>query len=178
MTLVIILVIVAVLALLLILRIAVFGNPQVHPGSDPAEQIEPIDLEAFRNLVDPDEAKYLRQCLPMSEFRRVQRERLLAAAAYVKIAARNAAVLAGIGQNVLATGDPSTLGAAQQLIESALVLRRNSALAMIRIYLEFVWPKSGLAAASVLRAYEKLDGRAMLLGRLRNPALPIRISAS
>jgi hypothetical protein len=175
MTLTVILVVLGALALLLIIGLPVFGNSQADPGSD---QIEPIDLEAFRNLVDPGEAEYLRRCLPVSEFRRVQRERLLAVAAYVRVATRNATVLIGIGQNALTASDPSTAAAARQLIESALLLRRNSALILIRIYLEFVWPKSGLAATPIVSAYEKLSGTAMLLGRLQNPASPIRISVS
>lgn len=178
MTLITVLVTIAVLALFFILRIALVGNPLVRTGPDVSEQIQPIDLEAFRNLVDPTEDDYLRRCMPLSEFRRVQRDRLLAVAAYVKIAARNAALLAGIGQDALAAADPSTVEAARQLVERALSLRRNSALALIRIYLQFVWPRSGFAAAPILSAYEKLNGTASLLGRLQNPARPIRIAAS
>lgn len=177
MTLAIVLVIMAALALLFILRIALVGNPLVRPGSDLAERIEPLDLEAFRNLVDPAEDDHLRRCLPLSGFRRVQRQRLLAVAAYIRAAASNAAVLTVIGQNALASADPFTAEAARQVVDSALLLRRNSALILIRIYLEFVWPKSGLAATPMVSAYEKLSASAMLLGRLQNPALPIRISA-
>jgi hypothetical protein len=177
MTLAIVLVTIGALALLLMLRIALLRHAQVGSGADLSEQIEPIDLEAFRNLVDPAEAEYLRRCLPRSQFRQVQRQRLLAVAAYIKAAARNAAVLTVIAQNALASADPFTAEAARRVVESALLLRRNSGLILIRIYLQFVWPQSGLAATPMVSAYEKLNGSAMLLGRLQNPALPIRISA-
>lgn len=177
MTLIIGLVIIGALALLLILRIAIMRNSEGRAGADLSAQIQPVDLEAFRNLIDPVEAGYLRQRLTGSQFRRVQRQRLLAVAAYIKVAASNAAVLARLGQNALASSDPSTVDAARQLVENALLLRRNSAMILIRVYAEFIWPKSGSAATPIVPAYERLSGAAMLLGRLQNPALPIRISA-
>src|SRR5262245_17484957 len=45
-----------------------------------------IDVEAFRNLIDEDEEAYLRNHLPAREFRRVHRERMLAAVEYVRAA--------------------------------------------------------------------------------------------
>jgi hypothetical protein len=99
-------------------------------------------------------------------------------AAYVKVASRNAAVLARIGQTALASNDARTAEAALQLVDHALLLRRNAAFATVRIYAALAWPHSGLAAAPVLHGYERLSGDAMLLGRLQNPAAPVRISAT
>jgi len=48
---------------------------------------------------------------------------------------------------------------------------------LLRIYIAMAWPTSGLAAAPVLHSYEQLNGSAMLLGRLQNPAAPVRIAA-
>ena len=88
------LVIAAVLALALswdFASPAAFRFPQT-PTS--AAQIQPIDVEAFRNLIDPAEDEFLR--------RRCRRglppgaaARLRAMAAYVQVAGRNAAVLIG-----------------------------------------------------------------------------------
>jgi len=99
-------------------------------------------------------------------------------AAYVQTSARNAAILVRIGQAALATGDAPTIEAARRLVDNALLLRRNAAFALLKIYIALAWPNSGLAAASVLQGYEQLNGAAMLLGRLQNPAAPVRISAS
>ena len=41
-------------------------------------EIRPVDLEAFRNLMDTEEEKYLRERLPPAQFRAVQRKRLVA----------------------------------------------------------------------------------------------------
>jgi hypothetical protein len=176
MTLAIILVISAALALVFILGVTVSRNLQTS-GAD-RNRIQPIDVEAFRNLVDPAETEYLRRRLPASEFRTVQRERLRATAAYIQLAGRNAAVLALIGQSALSTGDSQTAEAARQLVDNALLLRRNAALALLRIYFSLAWPNSGIAATRVLRGYEQLNGCAMLLGRLQNPAVPVRIAAT
>jgi hypothetical protein len=171
-----ILVIGALLALVFILGVTVSRNLQIS-GAD-RQHVQPIDVEAFRNLVDPAEADYLRRQLPASEFRTVQRERLRATAAYIQLAGRNAAVLTLIGQSALSTSDSQTAEAARELIDNALLLRRNAALALFRIYFSLAWPHSGIAATRVLRGYEQLNGRAMLLGRLQNPAVPVRIAAT
>jgi len=60
MTLAIILVITAVVTLTVILRIAVMHSVRISRSTAPAGQIKPINVEAFRNLVDPMEDTYLR----------------------------------------------------------------------------------------------------------------------
>ena len=178
MTLAMILVFAAALALVFILSVTVSRSLQISRGASLATQIQPIDVEAFRNLVDPAEDEYLRRRLSASEFRLVRRERLRAMAAYVQASARNAAILVRIGQAAVSAGDAPTAEAARQLVDNALLLRRNAAFALLKIYVALAWPNSGLTATSVLQRYEQLNGAAMLLGRLQNPAAPVRISAS
>jgi len=178
MTLAIVLVVAAAIALVFILGVTVSRSLRVSGDSHLARRIEPIDVEAFRNLVDPAENAYLRSRLTAAEFRRVQRERLRATAAYVRVAGRNATVLVTIAQASLSAHDAHTVEAARQLVDNALLLRRNATLALLRIYVALAWPSSGLAAAPILRGYERLSGSAMLLGRLQNPAVPVRISAT
>jgi len=177
MTIALILVAAAVIALVIILRITFPGSLQVSRGVED-EQLQPIDVEAFRNLIDPTEGEYLRQKLPAPEFRRVQRRRLRATAHYVRAAGRNAALLVRIGQTAAGSSDAATAGAARELVENALLLRRNAAFALLRIYVAMTWPNSRLTASPFLHDYEQLSGAAMLLGRLQNPARPVRISAA
>ena len=174
MNLAIIIVISAALALAIILSLAVTQNLQAKRSANLAVTIRPIDIEAFRNLIDPAEESYLRRRLPPAHFRVVRRERLRAMAAYVQVAGSNAAMLVRMGQAALASGDPQVAGAAQQLVNDALRLRRNSPVALLRIYLALAWPNSAFAAARVVERYERLSGTAMLLGRLQNPAVPVR----
>lgn len=176
MTIAIILVIAAVLALVFILGVTLSRSLQISGNASLAKQIRPIDVQAFRNLVDPAEDDYLRRRLPAADFRIVRRQRLRAMAAYVQLAGRNAAVLVRMGQAAM-TGDAQTADAARRLVDNALLLRRNAAFALLRIYIALAWPNSGLAAVPVLQGYEQLNGAAMLLGRLQNPAAPVHISA-
>jgi len=178
MTLAIIFVIAAALALVFILGVTVSRSLQISEGASLAGKIQPIDVDAFRNLIDPAEDDYLRRRLPASEFRVVRRQRLRAMAAYVQTAGRNAAVLVIMGQNALTSADAQTAEAARRLVDNALLLRRNAAFALVRIYIALAWPNSGLAAVPVLDGYLQLNGSAMLLGRLQNPAVPVRISAT
>jgi hypothetical protein len=170
-------VVAAVFALGIILRLAITQSLQAKPRTGLATTIHPIDIEAFRNLIDPAEDDYLRRRLPTAEFRVVRRERLRAMAAYVYVAGRNAAVLVSVGQAALTGGDLRVAEAAQQLVNDALLLRRNTTVALARIYLALAWPYSGFAAVRVVDRYERVSGAAMLLGRLQNPAVPVRLSA-
>ncbi len=176
MILAIILVVAAALALIFILSIAVSRSLQVSNASQ-AVSIQPLDLEAFRNLTDAAQDEYLRRRLRPADFRRVRRERLRAMAAYVQVAGQNATVLVRMGQTALAANEPQTSEAARQLVDQALLLRRNATFALLRIYLALAWPNSDSDARPILYRYEQLNGSAMLLGRLQNPAVPLRISA-
>ena|SRR5271168_1813779 len=177
MNLALILVVVAAIALGIILRLAVTRSLQARESAGLVATIRPIDIQAFRNLINPAEDDYLRRRLPPPQLRVVRRERLRAMAAYVQVAASNAAVLVRLGEGALASGDPRVLGAAREVVNDALLLRRNSTVALARIYLALAWPNSGFAAVRVVDRYEQLSGAAMLLGRLQNPTLPVRLSA-
>lgn len=177
MTVGVVLVVIAVLALIFLFGITVSRSRQLSRVT-PASRLQSIDIAAFRNLVDPAEDEYLRRRLPSGEFRTVQRKRLWATAAYIQAAARNATVLVQIGQRALTASDPNTVSAARQLVDNALLLRRNATFALFRIYVALAWPNSGLAAQPVLHGYERLSGSAMLLGRLQNPAAAVRLSST
>lgn len=173
----IILVIAAALALASILSITV-SRSLLAPNPGSAEPIQPVDIEAFRNLIDPAEDEYLRRRLPPPELRSVRRLRLRAMAAYVVVATRNATVLIRIGQAALAANDPHTAEAARQLVDQALLLRRNATFALLKIYAAWAWPTSSALVSPILRGYEQMSGSAMLLGRLQNPAVPVRIAST
>jgi len=178
MNLAIVLVIAAVLALATILSLAVSRSLQASRArTGSAGTICPIDVEAFRNLINPAEDDYLRRRLPHGQFRVVRRERLRAMAAYVHVAASNAAVLVHVGQAAIAGGNPRFAEAAHQLVNDALLLRRNCTVALARIYMALAWPYSEFGAVRVVERYERVSGAAMLLGRLQNPAVPVRLSS-
>ena len=155
----------------------------LRPASKAAleAQLEPIDVAAFRNLIDPAEDEYLRRHLSAAQFRVTQRARLRARAAYVRVASRNAAVLIRMGQTALATSDaraPNEVReAALRLVNDALLLRRNAGFALVRIYADMAWPNRSATTAGLIDRYERLSDSAMLLGRLRNPGVAVRVTA-
>jgi hypothetical protein len=175
MTFAVVFVIGALLSLVAILRAAVSRSLQISAPTDLGSQVQPLDVEGFNNLADPTEDEYLRSRLPASEFRRVRRARLLALAAYVKTAGRNAAVLIRTGQEAFPSSDTATAEAAAELVNQALLLRRHAALALLRIYGAMVWPQASPAASPFLDGYRRLSGAALLLNRLQKPAAPSRL---
>jgi hypothetical protein len=176
MILAIVLVLVSAAALVLVLSISARSALQIS-RADHSNQIQPIDLEAFRNLTDDTQEDYLRHRLSPPDYRCVRRLRLKAMAAYVQIVGQNAAALIHIGQLALQNSDPETSMAARELVNDALLLRRNVAFALLRIYVAWAWPDANFAATPLLDGYQRLNGSAMLLGRLQNPAAPVRIAA-
>jgi hypothetical protein len=164
-----------VAAVLSLVAIVALGRSRLQFAD--ATQVQPVDVEAFRNLADPRETDHLQTRLPAAEFRRIQRLRLRALSAYVRAVGRNAVLLIGIGQLALNSENSEMADAARKLVDDALLLRRNAGLALLRIYLQLLWPNTRFAAAPILESYERLSGSAMLLSRLQNPAVTVRISA-
>jgi hypothetical protein len=177
MTLTIVLVLAAAAALALILYTVAVRRGEIVSIARGAAQIQPVDIQAFRNLIDPAEDDYLRRHLAPKALRRVRRARLRAMAAYVSQAGRNAAVLARIGEGALDSNDAASREAAARLVNDALLLRRNAALTLLKIYVVLAWPNSSRGAVPVVEGYERLSGSAMLLGRLQSRGTAVRIAA-
>jgi len=177
MNLAVVLVAAAVLVLVVVLRLSLGSALQNYRRASLSSQIQPIDLDAFRNLTDPAQDDYLRRHLNLADYHRVRRLRLRATAAYVQTIASNAALLVQAGQHALDSADLQTAAAARRLVNDALLVRRNAAFALMRLYVAWAWPHVGFAAAPVLDGYRHLDSSAMLLGRLKNPSAVVRISA-
>ena len=170
----------ALLALAQILRMGLSRYRQDSRTGNLAFEIQPLDLEAFRNLADPVEEEYLRRRLLPGDYRKVRRARLRAMAAYVHIASHNAAILARIGQSAPALADPRGAEAARQLINDAFLLRRTASLALVRIYVAMVWP-GPIANVVPLQAqyqYQRVGASAMLFGRLHDPTHASRFSVA
>lgn len=145
-----------------------------HTGSsavleNPTQHIHSVDVEAFRNLVDPDEEQFLRTYLPPTEFRRIQRERLRAAAEYVSCAAKNAAILVRVADAGRRSSDPSTAEAAEKLVDNAIRLRLYASLAIPRLYLGMILPGTHISPVRIAESYEQMTRLAVLLSCLQYP---------
>jgi hypothetical protein len=170
MSIAVILVLLAVLALLFLVRTARARAAGDISVENLTRQIRSVDVEAFRNLTDPEEDRYLRSHLPAREFRRVHRRRLRAAAEYVQCASRNAALLARMGEAARLSPVPGVAEAGGRLVDSATQLRLFALQATGKLYLGFVFPNLQVSAGKMPENYERMAGILMLLGRLQNPS--------
>jgi hypothetical protein len=164
MTISIILVLIACLSLLFLVRLTTGRSLTPRWQETSEQQLRIVDVEAFRNLIDPAEEEFLRASLPRDDFRQIQRERLRAAVEYISTAAGNAALLLRIGEAARRSADPSTVAAAEKLIDHAIQLRLYAFRALPRLYLAMVLPGTSLPPARVAESYEQMTRQVILLG--------------
>ena len=146
-----------------------FGPIRALDQNELSKHIREVDLEAFRNLVDPDEEEFLRVNLPPNEFRAIQRQRLRAALDYVAAVSHNAALLLHLGQSARRSADARIAEAGQHLVDNALRLRLYSALAISKLCLRIAFPVAVLQPAGIAERYQQMTEGAAQLGRLQYP---------
>jgi hypothetical protein len=171
-----VLVLISLMALLLMYAARGKTSP-IGELDDLVGRTRPVDIDAFRNLIDPAEEDFLRENLPPSEFRTIQRERLRAALEYVSCAAHNAAILVRLGEAARLSLDPKIAEAGQQLLDTALRLRLYALLATIRLYLGIALPGAHLSAGGLVDNYQHLSSLAGQLVFMQYPARASRLPA-
>lgn len=155
---------IALLAVVLLVR----GLQNRHANLDELRaRLEPIDIAAFRNLIDAREEQFLRQRLSGQEFRAVHRERMLAATEYVRCAARNAGILTQLAEAAKSDSDPAVTTAAIKLQETAFLVRLNAYRALARFYMRIVLPGLETVPQSLVETCDRLSRQAVILGCLR-----------
>ena len=170
MTISLIFVLVGFLALLLILFLARGHHSSGGNLDELASRLKPVDVDAFRNLIDEREEEFLRARLPAQDFRRVHRERMLAAAEYVWGAAQNAAILIRLAEAARRAPDPEVSAAAEKLLGNAVQLRLYAFQAVPRLYLASFFPHANLTPSFVADTYATMTRQVVMLGCLQFPA--------
>jgi hypothetical protein len=167
-------------ALAVVLLRAILRHHRPVPGLQALEEYtRPVDLAAFRNLIDPAEEDYLREHLPPGKFHTVQRQRLRAALGYVESTAYNAAILLRVGEAACHDPNPEVAAAASELVNSALRLGTNARLATLVLYGRLLLPDARIPVGRrVTDTYENLTQGLVRLTRLQDPASAARISAA
>lgn len=140
------------------------------PVDDLAPRRRSVDMEAFCNLMDPEEESFLRSNLPPRLFRSVQRERLLAATEYVRAVSLNAAILLRIGEATRHDPDSEVVRAGQELANNAVRLRLHCSLVLLRLWMNLLFPRAGQSSAPLVERYQHLGSLARRLGQLRHPS--------
>lgn len=133
-------------------------------------QLRSVDVDAFRNLIDPDEEQFLRKRLPAGEFRSIHRERMLAAVEYVWGAARNAGLLIRLADAAKLDSDPAVVTAAENLLENAVRFRLYAFRVIPRLYLGMLVPGLNRAPHSIAETYDNMTRQVVMLGCLQAPA--------
>lgn len=171
------LIFVALVILVLLLWVEGGNNSSVNRLEDLAGRTHPVDLEAFRNLVDPEEENFLRSCLLPRQFRAIQRERMRAALEYVRNAAHNAAFLLRMGEAAMRSPDPRIALAGRRLIDSALRLRAYALLSVAMLYARMAFPGVKLSYGRLADKYQHLSLLASQLTLMQHPTQAARLSA-
>ena len=174
----VILVVAAVFSLAFMLWVARGRSSAISRVEELPSRIRPVDIEAFRTLVDPVEAQFLRLRLSPAEFRKIQRQRLRAAVQYIWGAAQNAAVLVRIGDAARRSPDPSIAEAGEKLVSSGIRLRILSAQALVKLYIEMILPGTRISAGELAEVYERMTGLVFVLGRLQRSAASVTAGAA
>lgn len=99
-----------------------------------------LDIEAFRNLVDPAEEAFLRSSLPAAQFRTIKRERALAALAYVRILSGIALEFSYFGDAARNSPDPRLAELGRKIASSAVTLRLHALYASGRLLIAATFP--------------------------------------
>jgi hypothetical protein len=159
----------ALLTLLFLVRLTRGRRLNLRVLENPAEHLRAVDVEAFRNLVDPGEEEFLRTNLAPAEFRKIQRERLRAAVEYVSCAAQNAGVLLRLADAGRRSSDPATAEAAEKLVNNALRLRLYALHTIPRLYLGMIFPGTRISPVRIAESYEQMTRQVVLLGCLQYP---------
>jgi hypothetical protein len=118
--------------------------------------IRSLDIEAFRTLVDPEEEAFLRVRLPAAEFRKIKRERALAALAYVRALSRASLQVARFGDAAQRSPIPALAASGKQIANSAIYLRLRALDASVRLTVSATFPGFGpRPLRSLLEQYDR-----------------------
>jgi hypothetical protein len=129
-------------------------------------RLVPIDVDAFRNLIDESEELYLRERLPGIEFRKVHCERMLAAVEYVRAAYANAGILVRIAEAARESADPQMAETAGKLFDNAVQLRWYAVQVIPRLYFRMLFPGTSVAPRNLLDRYDMITHAALVLERV------------
>jgi hypothetical protein len=136
----------AVVVVIVLTSIAVRRNRGPFALDQAKVLIGSLDIEAFRNLVDPEEEIFLRSCLPADEFLKIKRERAWAALAYARALSHIALQFSRFGNAARGNDDPSLAELGKQIAADAVEMRMLALVAMGRLFITATLPNLRLAS--------------------------------
>ncbi|MBV9181347.1 MAG: hypothetical protein JO356_08540 [Acidobacteria bacterium] len=163
-------IIIGIATMVLVIYLSSDQQARENNLDDLVAQLRSVDVDAFRNLIDPREEQFLREHLPGKEFRRIHRARMLAAVAYVWGAARNAGLLMRLADAAKLDVDPVVATAAENLLENAVHVRLYALRVIPRMYLGMLLPALDGAPHAIAESYDNMTRQVVRLGCLQAPA--------
>jgi hypothetical protein len=115
---------------------------------------KPVDLIAFRNLMDPAQAQLLRGLLPVSEYRRLKRFRNGVAIGYVAAVYKNSATLVRLGEALQRQPDTAEEGA--KIVRLALKNRFTAGVLLGKLVVGWVYPAGDFSTDAFTSDYSQL----------------------
>ena len=166
------LVAVAFVALAVLVYVAIRSRTRAVDLEKALLTFRSLDIEAFRNLIDPHEEAFLRDRLPPQKFREIKRQRAWAAILYAWEVGGAASALAQLGQAAQRSADPMTAASGVQLSENAFRLRLQSIRACLRLGTGIILPDLRTQSIPTLvEQYERASENLLRLGRF-SPVSP------
>jgi len=161
-----VLVAVAFLALGILVYLALRSRTRPVDLEKAASAFRSLDIEAFRNLVDPVEEAFLRKNLSPRQFREIKRQRARAALLYAWEAGRAAMALTKVGQAAQRSSDPTIVASGVQLAENAFLLRLQMVRVSIHLLTEILLPgRQSRSLPPLADQYERAAETLSSLGR-------------
>jgi hypothetical protein len=133
-----------------------------------SQQVRPVDLKAFRTLMDRDDELFLKERLPHSRFAQLKRQRVSVGMRYVGRIASNTAIVMRMSEAARLNPDPEIARAATQIMEVATQLRLQCIVALAKLSVEFAVPSLQLTPALLVPQYQKLRESVTRLGTLQS----------
>jgi hypothetical protein len=136
------------------------------------DSFHPVDLNAFRTLMDRDDELFMKEKLPRSKFTHLKRQRIRVTFRYVARIASNASAVLHMGEEAArVTSTPEAAQAATQVMELATQIRLQCLLAMAKLSLEYAMPSLQLTPAMLVPKYLSLRENLKRLGALEPQTL-------
>lgn len=170
------LVAIAFLALATLAYVAIRNHARPANLEQAVQAFASLDIEAFRNLVDPAEEAYLRDRLPPAKFRDIKRQRAWAALIYTWDVGNAAKALAIIGQAAQRSANPEIAASGVQVAENALRLRLQTIHAGFHLLGDVLLP--GLKSGTLPPLFDQYRRSAETLLRLDGFSSGVRLSHS
>lgn len=129
--------------------------------------VRPLDLQAFRTLMDRDDEHFLRESLSRSEFFRAKRQRIAVTLRYVGRISANTAIVLRMAEAARQHSNAEVVQAAAQVVDTATQIRMQCMVAFAKLTAEYMFPSLQLTPALLVPRYQALRETVSRLGTLQ-----------